>query len=401
MLAGAFFFGSLTLSSHADWLFYRGPTENGIASDKTWNGQFPVGGPRMLWKADLGTGLASVTISGGHAFSMGNKDGNDCIYCLDTATGKEVWVHKFPLKLDPNLFEGGPRSTPTLDGKHVYTVSHEGDLWCLDAATGKKIWYHHYQKDFGGRRPQWGYAGSPLVVDNLLICDVGGGDASTIALEKETGAVVWKTGGDQAGYASPILATLDGKPTVVVLKADAMVGYEPKSGKELWRTEWKTQYDVNAATPLILDSDKILVSSGYNSGCGLYEIKGGKVREVWRNKNLRAHISSPVAVQGYIYGLDGNADGSNLVCLDAATGDRKWIEKSIKGGSLITSNGKLIVLSEKGDLVICEASPSGFHALSRAKVLDKRCWVQPALDSGKLYVKNNVGELRCFVLAGN
>ncbi len=120
-------------------------------------------------------------------------------------------------------------------GKHVFTVSHEGDLWCLDAATGNKVWYHHYQQDFGGRRPDWGYAGSPLVADNLLICDVGGSGTSTVAFDKETGTVSWKSGGDKPGYASPVRAVLAGKPTIVILKADALVGYEPKDGKELWR----------------------------------------------------------------------------------------------------------------------------------------------------------------------
>ena len=387
-------------SSTADWLSYRGPTQNGISPEKAWNAQFPASGPKELWKKDLGTGLSSVTVSDGHAYSMGNKDGNDFIYCLETATGKEVWVHQFPIALDPNMFEGGPRSTPTLDGKHVFTVSHQGDLWCLDAATGRKVWYHQYQKDFGGRRPQWGYAGSPIVTGNLVICDVGAADASTVAFDKETGNVVWKSGGDQPGYSTPVLAEFDGKPVVVVLKADALVGSDPKTGKELWRTGWKTDYDVNAATPLLAGGGKIFVSSGYNAGCALYQVAGGKITELWRNKNLRSHINSPVVYQNAIFGVDGNVNGGNLVCLDLATGERKWIEKSIKGGSLILSNGRLIVLTEKGELVICEASPAGFHPISRAPVLDKRCWVQPTLDAGRLFVKNNFGNLECLDLTG-
>jgi outer membrane protein assembly factor BamB len=399
--AAAFLLAFSIAAARADWLFYRGPTENGVSSEKTWSPQFGAGGPKVLWKAALGTGLSSVTVSDGHAFSMGNKDDMDFVYCFDAATGKEVWRHQFPLKLDPNMFEGGPRSTPTLDGAHVYTVSHEGDLWCLEAATGKKIWYRHYQTDLGGRRPQWGYAGSPLLAGDLLICDVGGSGSSTVAFDRLTGAVAWKSGSDQAGYASPVLATLDGKPTVVILKADTLVGCDPKDGKELWRAPWKTEYDVNAATPLIIDSNKILVTSGYNAGCVLFEVRAGKIRELWHNKNLRSHINTPVAVGGFVYGTDGNVGGGNLVCLDLATGERKWEEKSVKGGSLIAANGKLIVLSEKGELVVCDASPAGFHAISRAPVLTKRCWVQPTLDAGKLFVKNNFGDLECLALTGN
>ena len=173
---------------------------------------------------------------------------------------------------------------------------------------------------------------------------------------------------------------------MVILKADALVGCDAKDGRELWRTSWKTDYDVNAATPLLVGGDRILVSSGYNAGCALYEVAGGKVNQLWRNKNLRTHINSPVALGGFVYGMDGNANGGNLVCLDLANGgERKWQEKSVKGGSLVAANGKLIVLSEKGELVICDTTPEGFHAISRAPVLDKRCWVQPTLDAGRLF----------------
>ncbi len=385
--------------ARADWLFYRGPTENGIAPDIAWSPVFPAEGPKVLWKAELGTGLSSVTISAGHLFSMGNKTDKDSVYCLDAGTGKEVWHSDFPVKLDANMFEGGPRSTPTLDGKHVFTVTHEGDLSCLDAATGKRLWSHQYQKEYGGRRPQWGYAGSPLVTGALVICDVGGSGASTIAFDKETGAVVWKNGGDQPGYASPVAANIGGHLTAIVLKSDALVGYNIKDGKELWRTSWKTEYDVNAATPLVIDGDRVFVSSGYNAGCALFRIENGSATLLWRNKNLRSHINSPLSLQGCVFGMDGNANGGNLVCLDLATGDRKWEEKSVKGGSLIAASGKLIVLSERGDLVICDASPAGFHPVSRAHILGKRCWVQPVLDGGKLFVKNNEGQLECLSLA--
>jgi outer membrane protein assembly factor BamB len=295
------------------------------------------------------------------------------------------------------MFEGGPRSTPTLDGGRVYTISHQGDLWCLDAATGKKVWYKHYQKDFGGRRPEWGYAGSPTVEGKMLLLDVGGKGSSTVALDKTNGNVIWKAGDDEAGYGSPVVATIGGKRSIVVFKASHLVGLDAATGRELWRTEWKTSYDVNAATPVII-GDRILISSGYNHGAALYAINSGKVSLVWSNKKLRSHFNSPVVVDGEIYGIDGDAGGGNLVCLDLATGEQKWIEKSAKGGSLICADGKLIVLTEKGELIIADASPSGFHAISRASVLSKRCWVQPTLVNGRLFVRNNAGDLACLDL---
>jgi len=315
-------------------------------------------------------------------------------------TGKIVWRQDYPLALDPNLFEGGTRSTPTLDGSRVYAVSHQGDLWCLDAASGQKIWYRHYQKDFAGRRPDWGYAGSPLAYGDLLICDVGAVGGSTVALRKETGEVVWKSGSEKAGYASPIVAELGGRATVIVFKADALIGCDLKDGKPLWSTPWKTSYDVNAATPLVIGTDGIFVSSGYGSGCALFKLQDGHPTLVWRNKNLRTHINSATILGDSIFGIDGDVGGGNLVCLGISDGNRRWLEKSVKGGSMIEADGKLIVFTEMGELVICDASPAGFHAISRGKVLGKRCWSQPTLDAGRLFLRNNEGDLVCVDLSG-
>jgi outer membrane protein assembly factor BamB len=394
---------ALTLSfaaAQADWLHYRGPAQNGVSPEKGWSAQLPAGGPRVLWKASLGKGTSSVTTSGDRAFTMGFADGKDVVYCLDAKSGKALWRFDYPSELAPQMFEGGPRSTPTLDGSRVYVLGQEGQLFCLDAASGRKVWEKHFVKDFGGRRPEWGFSGSPLVSGNLLLCDVGASSGSTVALDKTSGKVVWKNGGDMPGYASPVVATLGGKATVIVFKADHLVGHDLKDGSELWRAPWKTDYDVNAATPLVLEGDRIFISSGYNAGCALIQVSGGKATELWRNKKLRAHVNTPVPVGGHLYGIDGNTGGGNLVCLDVASGEQKWVEKSVKGGALIAADGKLIVLTERGELVIAEASPAGFKALSRAPVLKKRCWAQPTLDAGRLYLRDNEGEIVCLDLSG-
>jgi outer membrane protein assembly factor BamB len=229
----------------------------------------------------------------------------------------------------------------------------------------------------------------------MVLLDVGGEGASTVALDKDTGELIWKSGDDMGGYASPVVATIGGTRTVVMFKAGHVVGLDAKNGKELWRSPWKTDYDVNAASPLVL-GDRVFISSGYNAGCAMVQITGGKAKELWRNKNLRSHVNSPVFAQGSIFGVDGNTGGGNLVCLDPATGERRWEEKSVKGGALIAADGRLIQVTEKGELVVSEASPAGFKELLRAKVLDGRCWVQPTLANGRLFVRNNEGELQCL-----
>src|SRR4030095_3353848 len=250
VLVASLGFSLTSLTASADWLHYRGPTQNGVVAES-----LPAPLPKnikRLWKVNVGTGLSSVTVQGDHAFTAGNRDKrNDILVCLDTKTGREIWRYQYPQALEAKYFEGGPRSTPTLDGGNVYWVAQYGDLFCLDAATGKVKWYKHYQKDYGGRRPDWGYAGSPTVAGDALLLDVGGESASTVALNKNTGAVVWKSGADAAGYGSPVVTDLNGKRVVLVFKARAIVGYDVKGGSEQFRSEWKTDYDVNAISPLV------------------------------------------------------------------------------------------------------------------------------------------------------
>lgn len=383
--------------ARADWLTYRGPGAIGVSPDKGVAAKFPAEGPKVLWKTNVGTGASSVTVRGDRAYTMGNTGGRDRIVCLDAKTGHEVWKVEYPLEVDKRMFEGGTAATPTIDGDHLYSVSHQGDLFCIDASSGKKLWYKHYQRDLGGRRPRWGYAGSPAVEGNLLILDVGSKTGSTVTLDKTNGSVVWKSGEDEAGYASPVVATIGGQRTIVLFKASALVGLDVKDGHELWRSPWKTSYDVNAATPLVV-GDRIFITSGYGSGCALIEIAGGRAVEKWRNKNLRAHFASPMFSKGFVYGIDGNA-GANapLVCLELTTGQVKWSQRGI-GGSLIGADGKLIVLSESGELIIADDSSAGFRPLARAQVLPKRCWVQPTFANGRLFCRNNDGQLACLDL---
>lgn len=386
---------SVALPASAGWLHYRGPTQDGVVP-----ATLPLGlaQPRQLWKTKVGNGTSSVTVDGARLFTSGNPDRrHDVVVCLDVATGKPVWEHRYEQSLDPNMFEGGPRSTPTIDGDRVYALGQAGDLFCLAADTGKVIWKKHLAEDFRGKRPGWGYSGSPTIEGNLLLVEPGGSAGSTVALDKVTGSIIWKSGSDDIGYATPLVADIAGVRTVVVFKARALVGLDAATGSEQWRTEWKTDYDINAATPLVV-GNSILASSGYGTGIALFEVGSRSVTQKWRNRDLRAHINTPVVRRNAIFGIDGNTGGGNLVCLDLASGKRLWIERSVKGGSLVLAGDKLVVLTEKGELVIAPAIANEFKPILRLQVLSKRCWVQPTLSDGRLFVKNNEGDLACYEL---
>jgi outer membrane protein assembly factor BamB len=385
-----------TMLQGADWLHYRGPSGNGSAAEGPKLPSTPAA--PILWRAQVGVGTSSVVVSGGKLYTQGHSAGSEYTRCLDAATGTQLWEFHHPVSLDPNLFEGGARSTPTLSGEALYVLSHEGHVHCLDAATGAVRWTRHLVKDFAGRKPEWGFSGAPLVVGGRVFLDCGGPASSTVCLDAKTGEVVWKKGADAAGYAAPLILNVAGRQTLVVLKAAVLVGLQPEDGRELWRHPWKTSYDVNAATPLQIGPDRLLISSGYNAGAALVAVDASGAKEVWRNKNLRAHINSPVEWGGAIYGVDGNTGGGNLVCLDAATGERRWEEKSVKGGALVVAGGALIIVSEKGDLVIAEASERSYKQLLRQTVLSGRTWAQPVLANKRIYVRDNQGNMACVGL---
>ena len=393
---------AILISTHAlagDWPHYRGPAQNGSTSETI--GTLPVGGPRELWRVQLGTGLSSVTVADGRAFSAGFKDGKEVLYCLSPANGRVLWTHSWPAKLGAYLFEGGPRATPTVDGERVYMLGADGHVACVAAATGKPVWEKNLTSDFGGRRPEWGFSGSPTIDGKNVILDSGGKGASTVALNKLTGATAWKSGDDEAGYGTPVISQAGGTRRILILKADVLVAINSADGSEAWRFDWKTSYKVNAATPLLV-GEKAIISAAYNHGAAMVNFSGGKPSQAWFTRKMNAHFNSPVQSGGYVFGMDGEAGHrrSALVCLDLAGGDEKWRAKEVNNGSLILAGDKLLIVTESGDLVLAAASGAGYKELARKKVLSGRCWIQPALAGGKVFCKNNTGEIVCVDVSG-
>jgi outer membrane protein assembly factor BamB len=386
----AFASGALAL----DWWQWRGPNQDGVSTETGWE-VWGAEGPKQVWKTSVGTGYSTVAVSDGRLYVMGNRDKMDTIYCLDAKTGEKIWKHSYPCAAEGDGHPG-TASAPTVYGKVVYTVSREGDVHCLDAETGKLVWSKDLPRDFGITLPRWGVASSPLILDNMMILDC----ATTVALDKSTGDLIWKTKdyGDSwgldshgGGYSSPYAFHLNGKKLIAVFNSTGLVILEPEDGKELMLYPWKTDWNVNAAIPIVVD-DKIFISSGYNSGCALVQISNGKLVTVWKNKNMRNHMNSSVLWEGYIYGFDE----SQLRCLDWETGEVEWTQRGLGKGSLMIADGKLIMMGDKGDLAIAEASPDGYKELAKAKVLSGLCWTVPVLSNGMIYCRNHDGDLICI-----
>ncbi len=375
-----------------DWPNLRGPNHDGISRETGWSAAALAEGPKTLWKAKVGLGFAAVTVADGRAFTTGNENDHDTVFCFDANTGNILWKHTYAAPLDAKYYEGGTSATPTVDGDRVYTVSKRGIIHCLAVADGKVIWTKNLSEELGAKIPTWGFAGSVFIEGDLAILNFG---STGTALDKKTGKVVWSSGKEESGYSTPVpFDASEGRAVLLALKQD-VVAILIKDGKELWRFPWKTQYDVNAANPILVGS-KVFISSGYNRGGGVFDVSEQPPKKIWENKNMRNHMASSVYWQGHLYGVDEN----QLRCLDFETGEVKWTEKASGKGSLLLADGKLIVISERGELMIGDASPKEFKPVARTQVIGGKCWTIPVLANGKVYVRTGAGDVVCVDLSG-
>jgi outer membrane protein assembly factor BamB len=283
------------------------------------------------------------------------------------------------------MYQGGPNATPTVADGKVYILAKDGFAACVDAKTGKAVWQKNVANEVGAKKPQWGHAGSPTILDNALFLNVG---SHGLALEAATGNVIWKSGGDAAGYAS-VIPHIKGKEIqLLVFAADALHAVDPSNGEKIWSHPWATKYQVNAADPIVFNN-QVFLSTGYNFGSGVIDISGSP-KVVWQNKEMRNHFNACVLIDGRLYGFD---EGT-LKCLDWATGKTKWQQEGFGKGSLAACNGVLVILSDKGELVIADAKPDSYQERSRTHVVpDKNVWTSPAIAEGKIFVRNPKGDL--------
>ena len=376
--------GLARIAGSADWPQFRGPNRDGISPEAAVLKSWPASGPKVLWKAPLGEGYSQVVSAKGRLYTLAQQGSEQFAVAFDGATGKRLWR----TRIDGEYNDGqgdGPRSTPTVDGDLMYALSAHGKLAALRTGNGQVAWQHDLRAEYGANPPQWGVSTSPLVEGKLLIVNVGGaGNKSIVAFDKTNGKVVWTSQGDGAGYSAPIAITVRGVRQVIVFTADAILSISPEDGRLFWRSGWKTDYDVNAATPIFLPPDKLFVSSGYGTGSALLQINRTNVAEVWRSRGMKNQFSSSVLHDGVLYGFDD----ATFKAIDAATGKERWKQRGFGHGSLILAGGHLIVLSDRGKLALVQATPEEYRELGNAQVIEGKCWTSPSLADSRLYVRN-------------
>lgn len=389
--------GLSTAAVAADWPHFRGPSYDGTSAETAWSSDWPEHGPREAWRREVGPGASSIVVVGDRAVTMGNRDERDVVYCLDTATGRELWTYGYPCPLNKRQFEGGPAATPTIADGRVFTFSHDGRLHALSLTDGALLWSVDVTAAYGGAPPRWKYAGSPLVLGERVILDIGGRGNSTLALDAETGRKVWGVGDESAGYAAPI--PYDGGRRLLLFKGTALIGRAAADGDALWGIPWKTQHDVNASSPFV-QGDRLFVSSGYRSGrAAAFALRdGGSPRELWRNDRMKTKMSSCVPHGEHVYGV--TEAGGALLCLSMATGEIAWQARGASGGGTIAAAGdRLLVMTDRGELHVVAADPAGHRELARTRALSKRTWVAPVLAHARIYCKDNSGNIVCYDVA--
>ncbi len=377
----------------ADWPGWRGPQRDGVSPATGLNWAWPAEGPAVRWRTNVGKGFSAFAVAGVRAYTLGNKDDQDTIYCFDAATGTQVWAHTYPAELTPLAYEGGPSSTPAVDAGRVYTLAKSGQAFCLDAATGAVIWQRKFtappttKEDY---KVWWGFAGSPLIHSGLAVFTVGN---SGTALDPQTGAIRWESPAARPGYSSPVPFTLGGETCFALLSGHEIVAAKLATGQVLWKLPWRTTWDQNASDVVVADG-QLLVATGHGVGGALYDLAATPPKQVWRRKDLRNELATAVRYQGGLFGYDAK----QLVCLDWATGERRWAGEETGQGTLLAADGKLITLIEDGTLQIVNADTNACQVVARAKVLSGRCWTAPALANGRLYLRNASGEVVCLDL---
>jgi outer membrane protein assembly factor BamB len=372
--------------SGLDWPRWRGPDASGVSAE-TGIRPAALSSLKVLWKAALGNGYSSPSIANGFVYGMGNRGGMDTVTCLSAETGKVAWTFSYDCGAGSYP---GPKATPTVDGGMVYTLSRDGQLYALNAATGAVRW-SHVMEEYGLQAPDFDFAGPPVVVGNLLLINAG---TSGLALDKATGAKAWVSGSGPGGYAAPVLATIGGSLTAVLFGQRDVFGVDPKTGTVRWQFPWETGSDVNAADPVVI-GNAVFISTAYGKGCALWDVSGAKPSAVWQNHSLETHFSGFVAMDGFLYGIDGDSrqpSSGSLRCVSLKTGAVAW-SAPLGFGSLVATRTTLYVLTASGTLIAADLSPKGFTERARAVLPRDQYWTPPAIANGVMYVRGLRGEL--------
>jgi outer membrane protein assembly factor BamB len=391
----------------ADWPQFLGPTRDGVYAGTDLADVWPADGPAVVWRKNVGAGFSGVAVAD-HLLILFHRLGDkEAVECLDARTGAPKWNYSYPTSYRDDFgFDEGPRATPCVANARVYTFGAEGMLLCLNLSDGKKVWQLDTKKEFRQDKGFFGMACSPLVEGNTVLLNIGGPDgAGIVAFDKGSGRVAWKSTDDEAGYASPVAATIHDRRYAFFFTRAGLVAADPADGKVQFQFPWRSRDNasVNAATPLIID-DMIFLSACYGTGAVLLRVRDNGVDAIWSGDDILSnHYATSVRRGDFLYGINGRADpgfspAPSLRCVELKTGKVRWQEDSVGAASIILAGDRLLVLTDKGELIRAAAAPEGFKAFARVQIMPDQVRAFPALADGFLYARGK-DKLFCFDLS--
>ncbi|MFV0271564.1 MAG: PQQ-binding-like beta-propeller repeat protein [Macellibacteroides fermentans] len=379
---------SLTLFAQ-DNIQWRGTDRTGIYTETGLMKSWPAAGPTMLWSYDgLGEGHSSAAISSDKIYLTGMTDGKGYLYVFDL---KGKLLNKKMYGPEWNESYNGPRGTVTLNDGKLYLMSGLGDLYCFDVATLNVVWKKNILIEYKASNIVWGINEAPLIVGDKVIATPGGKEHNMVALNKNTGALIWSSmgEGDAAAYCSPLYIKDQQVPLIVTMTANHILGIDANTGKKLWSQEHTNRYSIHANTPVYGDG-MVLCTSGYGSGSIMLRLKNGgrSAEQAWSSKELDNRIGGMVKIGDYVYGSGDN--NRFWFCADWKTGEIKYKEKGFAMGNIIADNGMLYCYTDRGDMVLAKANPEKFEVVSRFQITKgtEQHWAHPVIYKGVLYVRH-------------
>lgn len=401
--------GASLIALAADWPQWRGPRRDGISSETGLLRQWPQNGPKLLWQVnDIGDGYATPAVVGSRIYILGNRGMDDeFVQALSVDDGKAVWTTRLGKVGNPNQEPPYPmaRSTPTVDGGLLYALSSDGDLACVETSSGKMIWKKSLRDDFGGKPGKWAYSESPLVDGDVLMATPGGAEATLVALNKKTGAVIWKSaipGGDAAAYSSAIVTETAKRRLYIQFLDKGVVGVEAKTGKFLWRYDRTATGPANIPTP-IAHNGYVYSANARRFGGGLVQLHatgdGMTAEEVYLERDTPHTLGGQILIDGHLFGT--NQKG--FAVSDFLTGKIKYQAEGVGAGAVQYADGHIYVHGESGGVALVEASSDAYREKGRftppnppKRVRNREAaWAYPVVSNGKLYIRD-LGTLWCY-----
>lgn len=376
----------------ADWPQFLGPTRDGVSTETNLNLAWPKEGPGILWKTKVGEGWSGPVVASNRVVLFHRVGASEIIDCLDATNGTTMWRAEYPSTYRDDFgFEAGPRATPAIDGHRVFTFGANGILNAWSLTNGTNLWRIDTRKQFSSDKGFFGVACSPLVEGDTVILNIGGVGAGVVAFDKATGKVLWQSTSEEASYSSPAAATINGQRRVFVFARKSLLALAPGDGKLLWEFPWTPRIDasVSAATPLIM-GDQVFISASYGAGAALLRVATSKPEVVWSGDDiLSSHYSPIVRHRGFLYGFDGRQEQRcRLRCVELTTGKVRWSEERFGAGTLLVAGEDLLILTERGELLVAPASPEKFAPSARAQILGTDLRAHPALSGGRFYARD-------------